>query len=83
MPNLERVNEAAKQAVQTRFTSLDALHTAIMSQRVNWVLDADIRSFFDSVDHEWLLRCCITSIRLPFTGHLDDRSGRQAQVSMG
>ncbi|MER8448392.1 reverse transcriptase/maturase family protein, partial [Mesorhizobium sp. M1066] len=31
--------------------ALDALHTAIMSQRVNWVLDADIRSFFDSVDH--------------------------------
>ncbi|SCX21720.1 Retron-type reverse transcriptase [Agrobacterium sp. DSM 25558] len=27
-----------------------------MSQRVNWVLDADIRSFFDSVDHEWLLQ---------------------------
>jgi len=26
--------------------ALDALHTAIMSQRVNWVLDADIRSFF-------------------------------------
>jgi group II intron reverse transcriptase/maturase len=36
--------------------ALDALHTAIMSQRVNWVLDADIRSFFDSVDREWLLR---------------------------
>ena len=27
-----------------------------MSQRVTWVLDADIRSFFDSVDHQWLLR---------------------------
>ncbi len=36
--------------------ALSALHTAIMSQRVNWVLDADIRSFFDSVDHEWLLQ---------------------------
>jgi retron-type reverse transcriptase len=36
--------------------AFDVLHTAIMSQRVNWVLDADIRSFFDSVDHEWLLR---------------------------
>lgn len=36
--------------------ALDALHTAIMSQRVNRVLDADIRSFFDSVDHEQLLR---------------------------
>ena len=23
---------------------------------MNWILDADIRSFFDSVDHEWLLR---------------------------
>ena len=35
--------------------ALSSLHTAIMSQRVNWVFDADIRSF-DSVDHEWLLR---------------------------
>jgi RNA-directed DNA polymerase len=29
--------------------ALSALHTAIMSQRVNWVLDADIRSFLDAV----------------------------------
>jgi RNA-directed DNA polymerase len=28
--------------------ALAALHTAIMSQRVTWVLDADIRSFLDS-----------------------------------
>ena len=36
--------------------ALQALHTALMTQYVNWVLDADIRRFFDSVDHEWLLR---------------------------
>jgi len=36
--------------------ALTALHTALMTQCVNWVLDADIRRFFDSVDHEWLLR---------------------------
>jgi RNA-directed DNA polymerase len=36
--------------------ALRALHTALMTQYVGWVLDADIRSFFDSVDHEWLLR---------------------------
>jgi len=36
--------------------ALNALHTALMSQCVNWVLDADFRKFFDSVDHEWLLR---------------------------
>ncbi|WP_426413937.1 hypothetical protein [Bradyrhizobium ganzhouense] len=36
--------------------ALDALHTPIKSQCVNWVLDAGIPSFFDSVDQEWLLR---------------------------
>jgi retron-type reverse transcriptase len=41
------------------------VHTAIMSQRVNWVLDADIRSFFDSVDHEWLLRMAAHRIADP------------------
>jgi RNA-directed DNA polymerase len=36
--------------------ALSSLHRAVMSQRVNWVIDADIRSFFDSVDHDWLMR---------------------------
>jgi RNA-directed DNA polymerase len=27
-----------------------------MTRKVLWVLDADIRGFFDSVNHEWLLR---------------------------
>lgn len=36
--------------------ALHALHTALMTRKVLWVLDADIRSFFDSVNHEWLLR---------------------------
>ena len=31
--------------------ALASLHTAIMSQRVNWVLDADIHSFFDAATH--------------------------------
>ena len=25
-------------------------------KRVNWVLDADIKAFFDTVDHDWMLR---------------------------
>jgi RNA-directed DNA polymerase len=45
--------------------ALTSLHTAIMSQRVSWVLDADIRSFFDSVDHEWLLRMLAHRIAAP------------------
>ena len=36
--------------------ALDALVVAIGTRKVNYVLDADIRSFFDSVSQEWLVR---------------------------
>jgi RNA-directed DNA polymerase len=35
---------------------LDALTVAITSRKVNWILDADIRSFFDTVSQDWLIR---------------------------
>lgn len=35
--------------------ALDALGTALM-RKVNWVLDADIRGFFDTIDHGWLVK---------------------------
>jgi RNA-directed DNA polymerase len=34
--------------------ALDALATGITRRRVNWVLDADIRDFFTSLDQAWL-----------------------------
>jgi len=34
--------------------ALDALAVGIDRKRVNWVLDADIRDFFTSLDHDWL-----------------------------
>lgn len=36
--------------------ALGALQTMVMTQYVGWVLDADIRRFFDSINHEWMLR---------------------------
>ena len=33
--------------------ALDALAVALQ-RKVNWVLDADIRSYFDTIDHGWL-----------------------------
>lgn len=36
--------------------ALDALAVALGESKVNWVLDADVRGFFDAIDHEWLLR---------------------------
>jgi RNA-directed DNA polymerase len=34
--------------------ALDALAAGISRKKVNWVLDADIRDFFTSLDHGWL-----------------------------
>jgi RNA-directed DNA polymerase len=36
--------------------ALDALAVGIEQKKVNWVLDADIRDFFTSLDHRWLER---------------------------
>ena len=36
--------------------ALDALYVGIMRKRVNWMLDADIRGFFDAIDHGWLMK---------------------------
>ena len=36
--------------------ALDALAVAIQTKKVNWLLDADIRGFFDTLDHEWLMK---------------------------
>src|ERR1700738_2754603 len=35
--------------------ALDALYVGIQRKRVNWVLDADIRGFFDNMSHEWTM----------------------------
>jgi group II intron reverse transcriptase/maturase len=36
--------------------ALDALYVALLTRKVNWVLDLDIRGFFDTLDHGWLVR---------------------------
>ena len=36
--------------------ALDALSVGIEKRKVNWILDADIRGFFDNIDHKWLLK---------------------------
>jgi RNA-directed DNA polymerase len=41
---------------RSQHDALDALTVGIERKRVNWVLDADIRGFFDNLDHEWLLQ---------------------------
>ena len=41
---------------RSQHDALDALVTGIGNTRVNWILDADILSFFDTVSQDWLIR---------------------------
>lgn len=36
--------------------ALDALSTGLLTKKVNWVLEADIQSFFDTLQHGWLVK---------------------------
>ena len=36
--------------------ALDALTVGIERRKINWVLDADVRAFFDNVNRDWLVR---------------------------
>lgn len=38
-------------------TAIIALNQAVMTKPVNFVVEVDIRKFFDNVNHYWLLRC--------------------------
>jgi group II intron reverse transcriptase/maturase len=52
--------------------ALDALAVGIQTKKVNYVLDADIRGFFDTLNHGWLMK---------FVGHriADNRVARHIQ----
>lgn len=41
---------------RSQHDALDALTVGIEYGEVNWVLDVDIRAFFDTIEHEWLMR---------------------------
>ncbi|MGH8526123.1 MAG: reverse transcriptase domain-containing protein, partial [Gammaproteobacteria bacterium] len=41
---------------RNQHNALDAVAVGIQRKRVNWVLDADLRSFFDTLRHEWLVK---------------------------
>lgn len=41
---------------RSQHKALDALYAGILTRKVNWVLDADIRDYFSSINHEWLVK---------------------------
>jgi RNA-directed DNA polymerase len=43
-------------AGRSQHDALNALWIALMSRPIEWILDADIQAFFDSIDHGWMMR---------------------------
>jgi group II intron reverse transcriptase/maturase len=41
---------------RSQHKALDAAYVGITQRKVNWVLDADIRGFFDAIAHDWLMK---------------------------
>lgn len=41
---------------RSQHDALDALYVGITRRKVNWVLDLDIRAFFDRIEHSWMLK---------------------------
>lgn len=77
---------------RSQHNALDALSVGLTQKPVNWVLDLDVKQFFDRVDQSWLLRFIkhrvqdkrvIRLIRQWLkVGFLDD-NGRRVQAQVG
>jgi len=37
--------------------ALKAVHKMVMTKPINWIIDIDIKGFFDNVDHQWMIEC--------------------------
>src|SRR5450755_3209370 len=57
--------------------ALAQLDQNLKAQKVNWILDVDIRKYFDSVDHGWLLRMVAHRVADPRVLRLIERSRRE------
>jgi RNA-directed DNA polymerase len=41
---------------KNQHNALDAMYVGLLTKKVNWVLDGDVSSFFDGLNHEWLIK---------------------------
>jgi RNA-directed DNA polymerase len=53
---VRKVREYGFRPGRSPHQALDALTVGIQRKKVNWVLDADIRGFFDNMSHEWTMK---------------------------
>lgn len=52
---------------------LKEINHMIMGRKVNWIIEADIAGFFDTIDHQWMMRCLEERIADPTIKNLISR----------
>lgn len=45
--------------------ALKEVHKMVMIKPINWIIDVDIKGYFDNVDHGWMIRCIEEKISDP------------------
>lgn len=45
--------------------AIKGLHDILNAKKIGYIVDADIKGFFDNVDHDWLMRCIEQHIKDP------------------
>jgi RNA-directed DNA polymerase len=45
--------------------ALKAVHKMVMTKPINWIIEVDIKAYFDNVDHHWLIECLNQKISDP------------------
>ncbi|MBU4482457.1 group II intron reverse transcriptase/maturase [Patescibacteria group bacterium] len=45
--------------------ALKAVYRMVMTKPINWIIDVDIKGFFDNVDHHWMIECLNQKISDP------------------
>lgn len=63
--------------------ALKTLYRVVMTKPINWVVDVDIKSFFESVDHYWLMRGIQQKIKDPVFNRLIIRFLKAGIIEQG
>lgn len=52
---LGRIADKSKNEVRPIYTSLYHMCSSIIRKKINYIVDADIKGFFDNMRHEWII----------------------------
>jgi RNA-directed DNA polymerase len=53
---IDKADGSKRPPGKSAHNALDAVAVGVQIKKVNWIFDADISKFFDTIDHDWLVK---------------------------